>query len=345
MKQTINLLRTIGSPFISETKSPKDKREALELYRCALKNRMPLLYLAALKKWEKLGNLKKTYYDMCEKCGKTYDAISRVSNILRKADITHTIFKTIRPYPETTVDIDVLILKSNEEYKKSIKALIEAGYKKLGSGPHSTTVKDPQIDIGVDLYQEVAVSQVIYLDKNKIGSYTIEKTIPPRDETVRTLSPPADLVAIIAHSVIKEHMYTLSEYYSTLHYLAEMNSEEVLSFINMIRENAVTQAAKTHISITATLHKAAHGETPRKVKTILNDLGTDSIETRRLTENKFKTPHKFQILTVGKVLLEKIKQDKTTRKSMAQQMTNMMKPSFTEDVIKKIVEHRLRETY
>ena len=345
MKQTINLLRTIGSPFISETKPPKDKREALELYRCATKNRMPLLYLTALKKWKKLGNLEKTYYDMREKCGKTYDAISRVSNVLKKADITHTIFKTIRPYPETTVDIDVLILKSDTEYKKSVKALIEAGYKKLGSGPHSTTVRDPHIDIGVDLYQQVAVSQVIYLDKDKIGSCIIEKTTPPHGEPARTLSPPADLIAIIAHSVIKEHMYTLSEYYSTLHYLAEMNSEEVLSFTNMTRENAVTHAAKTHVSITATLHKATHGETPRKVKRILNDLGTDSNETRRLTENKFKTPHKFQILTVGKALLEKIKQDKTTRKSIAEQMTSMMKPNFTENVIKKIVEHRLRETY
>jgi len=345
MKQTIKLLRTIGSPFISETKPPKDKREALELYRCAVRNRMPLLYLAVLKKWEKLGNLKKTYYDMCEKCGKTYDAISRVSNILRKTDIAHTIFKTIRPYPETTVDIDILILKSDEEYKKSVKTVIEAGYKKLGSGPNSTTVKDPQIDIGVDLYQEVAVIQLIYLDKNKIGSYITEKPIPPHGEPARTLSPPADLTAIIAHSVIKEHMYTLSEYYSTLHYLTEMNSKEVLSFTNMIRENAVTRAAKTHISITATLHKVAHGETPRKVERILNDLGTDSIEIRRLTENKSKTPHKFQILTVGKALLEKIKQDKTTRKSIAEQITSMMKPRFAEDVIKKIVEHRLRETY
>lgn len=345
MKQTINLLKTIGSPFISETKPPEDKREALELYRCAVKNRMPLLYLTALEKWEKLDNLKKTYYDMREKFGKTYDAISRVSNVLRKADITHTIFKTIKPYPETTVDIDILILNSDEEYKRAIKALIEAEYKRLGSGPHSTTVKDPRIDIGIDLYQEVAVSQVIYLDKAKIGSYITEKPIPPHGEPARTLSPQADLIAIIAHSAIKEHMYTLSEYYSTLHYLAEMDSKEVLSFTNLIRENAVTRATKTHISLTAMLHKAAHGETPRNVKRILAHLETDSIETRRLTKNKFQTPHKYQILTIAKALLEKAKQDETTRKSIAQQMTSMMKPRFAEDVIKKIVEHRLRETY
>ena len=215
MNPTISLLRTVGSPFAPETELPNDARDPMEHYHCARKNRMPLLYLTSLKKWERLGSLQIVYEELYERSLEAYDAVARASRTLNEAHVPYALFKTIRPYQETTVDLDVLILRSPMEYEKSVKAMIGAGYRKLGSGPNSTTVRDPYVDISVDLYREVAVSQIIYLDKGKIGPHITERNMLSRGEAVRTLSPQADLIALIAHSVIKEHMYTLSEYYST----------------------------------------------------------------------------------------------------------------------------------
>ena len=341
---TIRLLRTVGSPFAKETEYPKNSHDSMELYRCAQKNRMTLLYLTALKKWDRLGEFKKTYDDMYEQSLGTYDAISRVSETLNKAHVQYTLFKTIRPYQCTTVDIDIIILKSQREYEKSIKALVNAGYKKLGSGPQSTTVEDPSIDMGVDLYREIAVSQIIYLDKNKIGSYTTERNVLPNREPVRTLSPSADLAALIAHSLIKEHMYTLSEYYSTLYFLAQLDIENIKSFIEIVRENAIVKAAQVHIGITAKLHEVAQGKVPKKIEKITEELGVDYLETRRL-ENSFETPHKFHPITVMRTMFEKVEREEKTRRSIAKQITSMLNPNFSVTFIKEFLAHVLRGTY
>jgi hypothetical protein len=346
MNQTIKLLKVIGSPFVSETETepPVDYSEALRLYYCAVRNRMALLYLTALEKWRKLGELEKTYRALFEKSLKIDDAFLRVSGLLGSANVPHALFKTIRPYRSTTVDIDVIVFGSEKEYGKSLETMIRAGYKKLGEGPNSTTVRDPYIGIGVDLYKEVAASQIIYLDKEKIYPYVSKKDMHREKGCIRTLHPSADLIALIAHSVIKEHMYTLSEYYSTIYFLAKMSVNDIEGFISMIYANNIVNAAQVHLGMTAKLHGMAHGKIPEKVRMVVDMIKTDSIEMRKLDEN-YETPYKFQILTVIKALLEKIRKDEKTRRSIAKQAASTLNPSFAADVLKNIVDHVLRETY
>jgi hypothetical protein len=344
MEPTIKLLRVIGSPFVSSREAPKDENEAYELYICALKNRMPLLYLSALKKANKLERLKTVYDKSNKKSLMTFNAISRASGTLKDAFVPHTLFKTLRPYPATTVDIDILILESDHEYKKAVATMLNAGYEMLGFGPNSTTVKDPYMDIGVDLYREVAVSYIVYLDKNKLRSQVIEKDIDSSGEPVRTLSPLADLVALIAHSVIKEHMYTLSEYYSTLYYLAQMDESDLTTFIEIIRKNAIVNAAQVHIGITAKLHEVAHGSVPQEIRIITRGIQKDAFEVRRL-ERSFKTPHKFHPITLSRTLFEKIRREKKTRETMVKQIMSLFNLSFTGSVIRQVVDHFIRESY
>jgi len=346
MKQTIKLLRIIGSPFVSETETepPVDHNEALKLYYRAVRNRMALLYLTALEKRRKLGELETTYRTLCRKSLKIDDAFLRVSGLLRSANVPHAIFKTIRPYRSTTVDIDVIVFGSEKEYDKSLETMLEANYRKLGCGPNSTTVRDPYIGMGVDLYKEVAASQIIYLDKDNFQSYVTERDMPRNKDCVRTLSPPADLIALIAHSVIKEHMYTLSEYYSTIHFLAKMSHKDVQDFTSMIYKNSILNAARVHLGITAKLHYVAHGRIPKKVRMVTEMIGTDSIEMERLNENH-ETPYKFQISTVIKALLEKIRKDKKSRRSIAKQVISTLNPNFSRYLLRNIVDHAVRETY
>jgi len=341
----VKLLRVVGSPFVSHKESPTDAHEALELYGCAVKNRMAFLYLAGLEKRGELGNLESVYRSMYARYLGTYHAFSRASNVLTMADIDHAIFKTIRPYPSTTVDIDVLVLGLDKFYEKAMYTMGNTGYMRLGSGPHSTTFKDPIVDIGVDLYQEISVSHIIYLDKNKLGPHVTQRRLAPQSpQTISVLSPTADLIALIAHSVIKEHMYTLSEYYSTLYYLSSMSPNELSGFLQVTYENNVASTVAIHMGITARLHEIAHGYVPEKLKEVVGDLQAESIEAQRF-ERSLKFPHKFHPLTVLKALVEKIMGEEKTRRSVAKQIISMSQLNFAGSVVREIVEHTRRETY
>jgi len=341
---SLELLRVIGSPFFTKTGDSIDKTKVPELYSLAVRNRMPLLFLDTLNRRGSLGDLEATYHKSNAEYLETYDAILRAATVLEKAGIGYALFKTLRPYPATTVDIDTIVFGSARVYEEAIDAMVDAGYRLLGSGPWSTTVEDPLMDIGVDLYREVAVSRVIYLDKANLAVHVTRKELP-NGEFVRTLSPAADLVSLLAHSVIKEQMYTLSEYYSFLLYLSDMNSQEVSAFGRMVRDNAISRAAASHITLSGILHEAAYGEGPGRIRQLLLELREDSFEKKRFVGEHFKTPHKFHPLTVMKALREKVSKDKKTKRSLSDQMVAMLDPGFAQEVLTRLARQYSRETY
>jgi hypothetical protein len=322
-----------GRPHINQ-------RKLFELYQYSVKNRLSLLFLETLKKNEKLNKLKPYYEKESTRYLETLNAVIGVSQILTNGNLPHAIYKTARPYKATTVDIDLLIFKSQNEYKKAIETLQKAGYKIKGRGPLSTTLQDPKIDIGVDLYAEVAVSHIVYLDKQNLSTYVSTKELS-KNEQIKTLKPEADLATVIAHSVIKEHMYVLSEYYTFLYYLPQINVE---NFIKIVGENNIRSAVRTHAAITATLHQAAHDMIPEKLQQILNQLGNRTLETTLLLKRNFKMPHKYHPLTLAQALMEMEKGEKS-RRSMATQFLQMLNPKFTSSVIKGFIDHMMRETY
>lgn len=338
MRETIRLLRCVGSPFVSGTTPPSPDAVA-PLYRRAKNNRMLLLYLSALHRAEMLGAYAREYAALYAESLGTYDAMSRLSAILHRAGIAHTLFKTIRPYRSTTVDLDVIILDPGQ-YRASIRTMHDAGYATLGDGPNSTTVQDPVIGIGIDLYHEVAVSHIIYLDKRKLRRHVVDNPLPNR-KTARSLAPPADLLALIAHATVKEHMYTVSEYYSTVHFLAQMRADDVRDFIAITRDYGLVSSVQVHLGLTARLHRAAHGSIPDGLRRIVAALGVNPLELQRLHE----TPHKFHPLTVVRVLLEKVRREAKTRRSLVTQFTSMLNPAFTRQFTHDLLDHVFRESY
>lgn len=340
MNLTLQLLKVIFSPFEEITEISSLESKWSELYYHSIKNRMSLLYLEALKKNHRLGTLKSIYEQESITYLKTLDAIARCSQILSDADIEHVIFKTIRPYISTTVDIDILILEDKSNYTKSTKTMQKAGYELIVCGPRSTTLRDPETNMGIDLYEQVAVSYLTYMDKGKLIDYVILERLP-NGEFVKTLMPEADLAAIIAHSIIKEQMYTLSEYYTFIRYLKQMS---IHNFIQIVKQNNITSATRRHTAITALLHYAAHKTVPHELQQILAHLGEETFETIRLVKNDFKTPHKYHLLTVAKSLLETAKGEKS-RSSIATQIFHMLNPNFTKKFLKASTQYITRETY
>jgi len=338
MNLTIQLLRAIGSPFVTRETVSIGQGEISALYQHSIKNRMVFYYLNRIGE-KNLGELTSFYEREYLKYSKTHDAISRVSQILTDTNIEHAVIKTIRPYKSTTVDIDVIIFGVESEYKKAILTLLSAEYGMLGQGPQSTTLQDPRINIKVDIYKEVAVSHIVYLDKRKLANFSVTKKLP-NGESVKILTPEADLATVIAHSIIKEHMYTLSEYFTFVGYLTQIDLNK---FIQFLIESNITVPTQTHATITALLHNEAFGMVPKPLQDILDYLGEATLEAT-LVMNGFKMPHKYHPLTVGRSMLEIAKGEKS-RKSMARQLLRMLKPSFTKEFTKLFLDHLTRETY
>jgi len=260
--------------------------------------------------------------------------------ILSEANIEHAFFKTIRPYISTTVDLDILILGEYEDYAKSVDVIKNAGYKLVAHGPSSTTFLDEKANIGIDLYREVAVGFITYIDKRTLFPYVATSRLPNR-KSVKTLKPEADLACVIAHSVIKEQMYTLSEYYTFIHYLKQMNIND---FIQIVGKNNITSAARTHASLTALLHNTVHKTIPKELQEILETLGEERFETTKLIQKNFETPYKYHPITVARSLLELTK-NKKARKSMAVQIYQMLDLNYTKKFLTDTLQHIKRETY
>jgi hypothetical protein len=336
---TIRLLNIVGSPFISNN-SKADENGLDELLEYSKKNRMPLLYLRALKKNngedeydEKFNMLTKQWADIEER-------LRQVIEKLEKNNIGYTTFKSIKPFVEVTVDIDLLIMHS---YEETLNLLIDSGYTLLERGPLSATFRDPLIKIDYDIYNEVGVSYIIYFDKEKVTDQITLRDLRTGG-TIESLNPVTDLLAVIAHSVIKEQMYTLSEYYTTLYYLSEMDESELKSLIEMARDFRLVTAIKAHIGLTHYLHRLVHGEAPWQLEKIISIVGSNGREVRRAKRNQLKMPHKFHAFTMMRAFAEKLGESKT-RRSFLKQITMMTDIEFLRDFIPKFLGHLSRESY
>lgn len=354
---TITLLRTIGSPFASDQELSETKDEALELYNYATKNKIGLFYLETIKDQEKLEEfgLRTKYEEEQRKHDIQAITASRISEVFNSSGVNYAIFKSIMPFPATPNDVDIIHFGSDDEFERATGIMLQSDYMEvkgqvdaeqrmfhdardgeLNPHPHKKDVYD------VDLYQNISASHVLYLDKRKLEKYVTEINVS--SNKLKVLRPEADLVAIIIHSIIPEMLCTLFVYYATLYHLETMNSEEISRFIDIAKANNVTFSVKTHCSLVAELHKAAHGFVPEIIEEVLAELGDKTRERKNLAKNNFKTPHKYSFSTLIRVLLEKAKEEEF-RRSAVKQMVYMSNPKFAIWVLRNIIWRRKRETY
>jgi len=355
---TIKLLRTIGSPFALEQKQvlPENKKEALELYEYATKNKIGLAYLESLKNQERLEEfgLKRKYEEEKKKHDEQRVTASRISELFNSHGINYAIFKSIMPFPATPNDVDIIHFGSDEEYEKAVEIMLQSNYMEVEAPADSSQLMfhdartcehlDPdEKDVyDIDIYQRISASYVQYLDKRKLEKYVTEMNM--LGDKIKVLRPEAELVAIITHSIIPEMLHTLFVYYATLHYMEKMNSKEIKRFIDIAKENNVTFPVRTHFSLVAELHKEGHGFVPEKIEEILAELGNETREKRILLKNNLKMPHKYSLSAVIRTLLEKGKEAEF-RRSAGMQIVHMSNPRLLKWVIYNVIWRRRRETY
>jgi len=337
---TYEILRIVGSPFSARNLELSDKDFTL-LYHYAIKNRMPLHFLEALSKFNRLNSLGEEYDRLRDRYAQIVQAISRISQALEEACVDYAFFKSIRPYREVTVDLDILIF--GPRYQRVIKNTYHAGYIFLAGGPLSVTFRDVKAGINIDLYNEIGASRIIYLDKYMLRKFIVDKKLS-NGKTVRTLDPCTDLVAVIAHSVLKEQMYVLSEYYTTLYSLANIKSTALSSLISLVEECRIRRAFQTHLGLSALLHQQVYGFTPECIMRLLRGKDFNSLEHSRVKEMNFPMPFKYHPITIAQAFEEKFR-DVKARKSFAIQILNMLDPKFTSFAIRQLLSHLIRKTY
>jgi len=343
--KTIKLLRVIGSPGITREEPLVNNEESLELYDFAIKNKVPLLYLESLERQRALNKLKTKLDEERERYSKFVRGVGRVARIFNNANIEYTLFKTIKPYPAVPGDIDILIMGDVSEYERAHEVLREAGYKYIGAtnpGPSLEDLVDTINDIVIDLQEDLSLSYLIYMDKNKFADKISEIKLPT-GEKVKNLMPELDLAIVIIHS-LTEHLYTLGDFYTFIYRLAEMKEKDINNFIDILEEHKIRGIAKSFVTITDILCEEAYGEKPEKLDYLLNELNYDKIEAGNIIKNDFKMPHRYSVITIGRTLLEKMK-EKRFRRSVATQMVKMLNPMLTKFIIGEFIERRKRDYY
>lgn len=355
---TVKILRMIGSPFDKnghENIFENNKNKILELYSIAKKNKIGLAFLEHIKDEDKLKelDLELVYQNERKMKDDQLNTMNRISKLLNSSNVNYTIFKSLMPFPAITNDIDIIHFGSEKDYKKIIELLLRSDYMEVKGDmdaeqctfhdtiygkrlePHSK--KKDVYDI--DIYQKIAASHLIYIDKRKF-----KNEVYIYDNNIRLLRPEAELAIIIVHSIVPEMLCTLFLYYAILSHISKMNKEEINRFIYLAKYNNITFSVKIVCSIVAELHRISHGFVPDKIEQILEALGRNKREKNILIKNNFKMPHRYSSITVIRTLFEKTKES-TFRKSIFEQVVYMSNPKFLIWFISEVLWRRKRETY
>jgi len=351
---TIRLLRLIGSPLEPVAAARAKGEESPELLDYANRNKLRLLYLESLMKHRQLDKLGIEYTQEKLKYQAFLSGLGRASETLRRYNIRHAIFKSLRPYPAVPSDVDVIILDEAAMYKEAITALLKSNYSPLLShlvdsaslaseedyaaaaekltrptwekdhiSPSGSTFVDNESGVHVDLQTDIAASFVTYLDKDCFQTQLAMANLPG-NSTITALTPEMELVSVIAHSLM-ERSFRLGEFYTILFTLLQMDRHQVKALIKLARQNELGAALKATCSLTAHLHRAAFNSLPAPLEYILAETGLNSREIKAFKANGLAAPHRYCLPTMAEVFLGKLRENKF-RKGVGTQLVKMLNP-------------------
>jgi len=113
----------------------------------------------------------------------------------------------------------------------------------MDKGMYSITMYNSLYELKVDLHLEISVSNIIYINKEYLFNHVIERKI--EDATIRTLDDCAEILVVANHSVYKEHMFTLNDYYTIILLL---NNVE-LNNLYKLTDETISQVAIERIKV------------------------------------------------------------------------------------------------
>lgn len=323
------LIRTIGLPY-HQNKASQDLSEniLLNLFPMAQKNKVSLLFLQQAinisKSSELLDNL---YISYLRKSQLTMRLVERTCRTIARTGIDYVIFKTLRPFPSVSVDLDILFF-SHEELMEAYKAL-KKFCRLAGYGSHSITLYDKNSNMNLDLHSEISVSRMIYINKRLLQGYITK--IEMNSIEVPVLEPAAELTAVVAHSLFKEQMLTLSDYYTVINHMLTMRKSQHARLIDLVEQLDLGLSLKFALNLISTITMIATkknisvlAETARLIPVSRIEENMIGIALNQFGKNG-ALPYRYHPILVALAFVIKSSNDPLTRSTMAQQFVEVIK--------------------
>jgi len=331
-RDTLLLVKSIGLPELVEGE-PQPLNKALSLLQLAKLNKIPLLFLESQRKFRNYPPLQAQLSHYRDKHKETLDLTALVSSLLEESGMHYTIFKTLKPFPYTPADIDVL-LWSNRDLTEASQILKKKGLKLLDRDSFGLTMFSVDYDINVDLTTEVGASSFIYLDKSSLFEHSCQ--VKDNGYKVQTPQPYVDLVVVAAHCMYKEQMYTLSDYYTFA--LSSQYYQEALEFA---KKTHAKFALETALKLTHDITINSFGSDNAVAKRLRNSLQGIGMSRMIRIDKNLDLPVKYPSRIVLRGLLEKIREDRNTRNSLPIALKSTLQPKS----INRLLTHIKRKGY
>lgn len=340
----ISLFELLGSPFSSTPLKRFSDQDLLDVYDHAFRNRVALLYLSLHRRqgWDPI--LEQHYQKLEQRQQSTFSVIVRLALALNKWDPSgYVVFKSIKPYPATPNDTDVICLSDSSRYELMYCHLLKEGYRFHEWAPQQRTVYDAlgadKVGPGkkggtyyIDLYEEISTDYFSYMNKQRLIPFVVTREL--NGVPVQLLRPEPELAIVLFHSVFPERTFQLEHFFLPLHALAKPDFDLDL-FIRFSRESGLAYAVKSHMSLISSLHEQFFGFVPRPVLTVIAELGTNSRELAHFKEKLGRTPYMFSPRTFWTAFALKALEWHCF-KSLIWQGFKMLNPKFALEVMKSL---------
>jgi len=340
MLNTDKLIMIIGSPFV-DTK-PDISFETLEqLYKKAFDDRVGLLYLSIHRKEGWPNALEEKYQTLKDRRNKTLEVIKSLARSLNNFSVKdYTIFKSLKPYPATPNDTDVINFGDKKQFKAVIEHLYEEGYLFHEWAPMQTTLIHPK-GMGktgkgkkggvyyIDMYSDISTDYFLYIDKRSLKPYVETRVID--GQKIQNICKEVELAIILFHNVFPERTFNLEHFYMPLYHFYE-GDFDINVMIKFTEDQKLEYAISTNLTLVEHIHNKLFGFTPEPVIHLLNRWGRNSYELERFCKRREETPYMFSPKTFWKTFLLKIG-DNAALRSLFIQGVHMMNPIFFLDVV------------
>jgi len=328
--KSISLVKHIGIPNICKPILKLESNSFPTFLATAEKNKIPLLFLKIAASGIKNHNLQHVLSQYEQRHKNTLGLIAFTAKLLEKMGACYTFFKTLKPFPYTPSDVDVLLL-SNENLRTIIRVLKTQGCIPLEKSAYGITMFCSKYKMNLDLTTEIAVSGLIYVDKESLSScisrFEIDGSI------VQTLKPSADLLVVGAHSIFKEQMFTLSDYYTFV-----MLTQYWKEATRLTKKFQLEYAFNTMLKMAEALTIIAFGSANSLMRSF-EEVGVAN--AKEASVQSFELPKRYDIATLTIAFLKKIKDNPVSKKSLFHIAQSASHPTF----YKKFLEHATRKTY
>lgn len=336
---SIELLKIIGSPLINKKFTGKII-ESKELFNYAFRNNIEMLYCQKLVDSNNLSILIIKFTELKKRVLDSQKSVIKISKILKKENIIHAVTKTIRPYPATPNDSDILYLGDLENYQEATNILVENGYKITAPNAMQYELFDASVEENyndkksggrfyIDFYRELAADYMPYMDSNLLKNEI--KNIEVLGENVCVLEDKAEIIVLALHSVLMHRIIPMEVIYTYSYIFDKMSESELNEIWKFVKLSHGEVAFRAVMTIMYVLYDKSFDYIPQEITFFINKIGLSKREKKELIKNNLKMPHIITLRTFIYSVFSKIR-GKRARQGFFKELFHMLNPFFAIEV-------------